>query len=89
MKGLTTGSFANVSGLNDAILNTGISAYRSANAHAYSTVFYTSVAFTTIAVILSFFSPNVDEKMTGQVAVTLRKGETDSKLVPLNRKSQI
>jgi hypothetical protein len=78
MSGLTTGSFANITGLNDAILAQGMTAYRSANAHAYSTIFFTTIAFTAIAVILSFFCPNVDDKMTGQVAVTLHKGAADS-----------
>lgn len=38
---------------------------------------YTTLAFTAIAIIISCFAPNVDEKMTGQVAATLhtRKDE--------------
>jgi hypothetical protein len=74
LNGLTTGSFANVPGLDDNILAIGTRAYRFANAHAYRTVFFTTIAFTSIAVILSFFAPNVDNKMTGQVAVTLHRG---------------
>jgi hypothetical protein len=52
-------------------------AYKFANAHAYSTVFYTTIAFTGVAVIFSFWSPNVDEKMTGQIAVTLHRNEKE------------
>ena len=75
MSGLTSGSFADVPGLNSEILAAGMRAYRAANSQAYNTVFYTTIAFTGVAVLLSFFSPNVDDKMTGQIAVTLHKGE--------------
>jgi hypothetical protein len=72
--GFTTGSFAGIPGINDQIIAAGKQAYKVANVEAYSTVFFTTLAFTGIAIILSFFSPNVDDKMTGQVAVTLHKG---------------
>ena len=71
LSGLTTGSFAKVPGLTDSILAAGTRAYKLANAQAYSTVFYTTIAFTGTAVIVSFFSPNVDDKMTRDVAVML------------------
>jgi len=77
MLGLTSGSFADVPGVNDGVLAAGMRAYRLANSQAYSTVFYTTIAFTGVAVVLSFFSPNVDDKMTGQIAVTLHKGDAD------------
>jgi hypothetical protein len=73
LQGFTTGSFSGVEGLTDAILAVGTQAYKTASAQAYSTVFYTTIAFTGIAVVISFFSPNVDDKMTGEVAVTLGK----------------
>lgn len=75
LAGLTTGSFTGVEGLTDYILATGKAAYKLANSQAYSTVFYTTIAFTAIAVIISFFSPNVDDKMTWDVAVTLDREE--------------
>ncbi|KAF2692137.1 TRI12-domain-containing protein [Lentithecium fluviatile CBS 122367] len=55
-----------------------VPAFILANSQAYSTVFYTTIAFTGIAVVLSFFSPNVDDKMTGKIAVTLHKGDADN-----------
>jgi len=73
MQGFTTGSFAAVNGLTDTILAVGMQAYKTANTQAYSTVFYTTIAFSGVAVIISFFSPNVDDKMTRDVAVTLGK----------------
>lgn len=79
LTGLTTGSFANVEGVSDSIIAAGTRAYKVASSNAYSTVFYTTIAFTGIAIIVAFFSPNVDEKMTGDVAVTLgEKGVTES-----------
>jgi len=71
IQGFTTGSFANVPGLTDNILTAGARAYKVANSQAYATAFYTTIAFTGVAIILSFFSPNVDDKMDGKVAVTL------------------
>lgn len=78
LQGFTTGSFDGVEGLNPTILAVATRAYKFANAHAYSTVFYTTIAFSGIAVLLSFWSPNVDEKMTGQIAVTLHRNEKES-----------
>jgi hypothetical protein len=80
MKALTTGHFKDVAGLTPDILAIGMKGYRFANAHAYSTVFYVSIAFTGAAVVLSFFAPNVDDKMTDQVAVVLHGG-SDRKAV--------
>jgi hypothetical protein len=77
MAGLTSGSFTKVVGLNDNILAAGLRAYKVANSQAYSTVFYTTIAFTGTAVIISFFSPNVDEKMTKDVAVTLDREQAE------------
>lgn len=71
LAGFTTGTFDGVPGVNATILAVGNTAYKTANSDAYRTVFFTTIAFTGIAVILSVFSPNVDDKMTGQVAVKL------------------
>ena len=62
-------------GVTPEVLAIGTRAYKVASAHAYSTVFYTSIGFTGLGVILSFFSPNVDDKMDGNIAVTLHGGE--------------
>jgi hypothetical protein len=81
MGGFTTGSFADIPGLTPGILATGTRAYKIASAHAYSTVFYTSIAFTGLAVALSFFAPNVDDKMDGKIAVTLHANGEDAAVV--------
>jgi hypothetical protein len=79
--GLTTGSFDGVQGLTSSILAAGTEAYKQASSDAYATVFYTTIAFTGTAVIISFFAPNVDDKMTGEVAVTLGKETTEKTMV--------
>ncbi|ORY11345.1 fungal trichothecene efflux pump-domain-containing protein [Clohesyomyces aquaticus] len=64
---LTSGTFDGVEGLTTGIISIGTRAYREANAQAYSAVFYSTIAFTGVAVILSIWSPNVDDKMHGKV----------------------
>ncbi|KAF9895194.1 hypothetical protein FE257_000096 [Aspergillus nanangensis] len=71
LMGFTTGNFDGVPGLTPQILTIGNAAYKMASAHAYQTVFYTSIAFTGVAVIMAFWSPSVDDKMTGDIAATL------------------
>lgn len=48
-----------------------------ANSDAYRTVFYSTIAFTGLAVVLSFFAPNVDDKMTSKIAVILHHTSAD------------
>jgi hypothetical protein len=50
--GFTTGNFTGVEGLTEEITAVGVAAYKVANASAYSTVFYTSVAFSGLAIII-------------------------------------
>ena len=74
----TPAAFAKVQGLTATIEATGIAAYKVASAHAYQTVFYSTIAFSGVAIILTFFTPNVDDRMTNSVPVTLlHKEETD------------
>jgi hypothetical protein len=76
--GFATGSFTGIKGLTPAITAIGMRAYKEANAQAYSTVFLTTLGFSGIAIILSFFNPNVEDKMTNDIAATLNN--TDAKL---------
>ena len=75
LEGFTTGNFSDVKGLTPNITAVGVEAYKVASAHAYKTVFLTSIAFTGLAVIIAFWAPNVDDKMTGQVVTTLHEKE--------------
>lgn len=50
--GFATGNFTGVDGLTPQIMAIGARAYKEANASAYSTVFFTTIAFSGIAVII-------------------------------------
>jgi MFS family permease len=52
MGGFSTGNFTGVEGLTPQITAVGTAAYKMANAHAYQTVFYTTLAFSGIAIII-------------------------------------
>jgi len=73
----TPEAFAAVPGVTDSITAVGMRAYQVANANAYRTVFLTTIAFSGLALVLSVFIPNVEDRMTGDVAATLhnRKDE--------------
>lgn len=73
--GFTTGSFADVPGLTPRILSVGLAAYKVASAHAYKTVFLTSIAFSGLAVVITAWAPNVADRLTSQVATTLHAKE--------------
>ena len=67
----TPAAFAAVPGITTDIEATGIGAYHVASADAYKTVFLSSIAFSGIAIITSFFVANVDHLMTKEVSTTL------------------
>jgi hypothetical protein len=52
-------------------------AYQDASSSAYSTVYLTTIAFSGIGVLCSFFAPNVDHLLTRDVAVTLHERGTE------------
>lgn len=69
----TPEAFSKVVGLTTSIKSVGIAAYKVASSHAYQTVFYSTIAFSTLGLICSLFAPNVDELMTDKVVATLHK----------------
>lgn len=71
LTGFTTGDFTDIKGLTPKILAVGVAAYKLASAHAYQTVFLTSISFSGLAVIITFWAPNVGDRMTKEVATTL------------------
>jgi hypothetical protein len=73
----TPEAFSKVAGLTTAIENVGIAAYKVVSSHAYQTVFYSTIAFSTLGLICSLFAPNVDELMTDKVVATLHKHEDE------------
>lgn len=72
---MTTGSFEGIHGLTPGIIEIGVAAYKNASAAAYRTVFLSTIAFSGTALLLSFFCPNVDDRMTSVVATTLHRGK--------------
>lgn len=67
IQALTTASFEGIRGLTPQITEVGVAAYKNANVAAYQTVFLSAIAFSGVALVLSFFCPNVDNMMTGIV----------------------
>ena len=68
----TPAAFAAVKGITPEIIAVASAAYKIASADAYRTVFLATIAFSGTGVILSFFAPNVDDRMTGEIAATLK-----------------
>lgn len=74
LKAITSGSataFQAIPGISESIIAVGLRSYKQANADAYRTVYLTTIAFSGVAVILTYFAPNTDHLMTGKVAATL------------------
>lgn len=65
-------AFARVPGATSGVIAIGVRAYKLANAAAFKDVYLTTIAFSAIAVILTWFAPNTEHLMTGEVAATLQ-----------------
>ncbi|OIW22509.1 MFS general substrate transporter [Coniochaeta ligniaria NRRL 30616] len=76
-----TGAVDAVPGITDKIIAVGVAAYKQANADAYRTVYLSTLAFSGVAICLTYFAPNTDTYMTSQIAATLHREE-----VPDNEK---
>jgi hypothetical protein len=78
MVALTTGNataLQAVPGISPSIIAAGTGAYKNASTDAYRTVFYSTIAFSAVGVIISFFLPNIDNLLTGEVSTTLHGKE--------------
>jgi len=75
--GGTPAAFAKVQGLTASIEAVGIAAYKLAAVHAYRTVFYSTLAFSTLCIMFAFFAPDVDDRMTDEVVVKLHQGKDE------------
>jgi hypothetical protein len=76
LKAITVGTpaaFAKVQGLTAGIEEVGVRAYKVASSHAYQTVFYSTIAFSAIGVLLAFLTPNVEKQLTDRVVATLHR----------------
>ena len=67
----TASAFDSVPGVTSSIIAAGLKAYKQANADAYRTVYLSTIAFSGLAVLLTWFAPNTDHLMNGKVAATL------------------
>ncbi|CAH0030520.1 unnamed protein product [Clonostachys rhizophaga] len=77
---LSTGTgFNDIPGISGQIIAAGVWANKLANADAYRTIFYVSIAFSGIALICALLLPDVDRMLTGKVASTLHRGRKDEK----------
>lgn len=77
LSALTTGSFVSVPGISDTIIVAGTTAYKWASSDAYQTVFIASLAFTGLGLITCIWVPNVEDRMTNDVAATLHERNTE------------
>lgn len=76
-------AFDDIPGVTPAIVAAGSHAYKVANSNAFRTVFLTTIAFSSIALITTLFLPNFDSLMSRKVATTLGKEkvkEADTKV---------
>lgn len=70
--GGSAAALATVKGLTPAIEAVGATAFRIAYLQAYRTIFYTSIGFGGIAIIISLFIPNIGKLLTSGVAATVQ-----------------
>lgn len=81
-------AYASVQGVSDSIINVGVRAYKLANVDAFRTVYLSTIAFSGLAIILTFWAPNTEEYMSDNVAATLGQdggsaGQAAGKEVPV------
>ncbi|KAL2212630.1 MFS general substrate transporter [Sarocladium strictum] len=66
-------AYSGVAGVKESVINAGVRAYQVANADAYRTVYLSTIAFSGVAILLTFFAPNTEKYMTDDVAATLNR----------------
>lgn len=78
-----TDALAAIPGITDRIIALGLAAYKQANADAYRTVYLTTLAFSGVAICLTWWAPNTEKYMTSHVAATLNREQVsdDEKVV--------
>jgi Fungal trichothecene efflux pump (TRI12) len=77
----TQAAFDAVQGLTPRILEVGTRAYKMANSDAYQTVFLSTIAFSGVGFLLTFFVPDFDHKMTGEVTITLHEKSNEDLII--------
>lgn len=72
---------SDIPGVTDSVIEAGTNAWKHANADAYRTVFFVSIAFSGVALVSALLLPNVDGMLTDKVASQLHKGRKDEKRI--------
>ncbi|KAB5531436.1 fungal trichothecene efflux pump [Coniochaeta sp. 2T2.1] len=67
------GALDAIPGITDKIIEIGTAAYKQASADAYRTVYLSTLAFSGIAIILTYWAPNTNKYMTDNIAATLHR----------------
>lgn len=67
----TADAFASVPGITANIVAVGVHAYKVANSDAYRTVYLSTIAFSSLAMVLTLFAPNTEKYMTSKIVATL------------------
>lgn len=68
---ITTGSFDAVPGISPSIIAAGVRAYQEASVQAYKTVFLTTLAFSGIGIVMSYWCQNVDSLLSGDLSIQI------------------
>jgi len=68
-----TAALEAIPGITDQIIAAGVAAYKQANADAYRTVYLTTLAFSGVAICLTWWAPDTEKYMTNHIAATLHR----------------
>ena len=79
-------AFNDVPGITPAILQAGTLSYKDASLRAYRVVFFSAIAFSGLGVILTWFLPDIDHKLTNEVSTTLHA--KDEQIVNADKEEQ-
>lgn len=79
LSGIATADFGKVPGATPSIIQAGLTAYKQANSASYQTVFLTTIAFSGVGIVASWWCPNVDRLLAGNVTVTIGEPISRSK----------
>jgi hypothetical protein len=74
--GATSTALQQIAGVTSDIIDTGARAYQVAYSDAYRTIYYVSVGFGVLSILVACLVPNVDEFMTDEVATRLNERVT-------------
>ncbi|KJR86888.1 siderophore iron transporter [Sporothrix schenckii 1099-18] len=80
----TADAFAAVPGITADIIAAGTQAYKVANADAYRTVYLSTIAFSGVALAMTWFAPDTEQYMSAKIVATLHNehGEIVDKTEP-------